>query len=75
MLTSDPLFWLLAITAVMFTGMSKSGLAGDAGVVLFPFALLGVSIGCRIQQLISQQNFMIMYRAMLLISGVSLLVK
>lgn len=44
-------------------------------ILLIPFALLGVSLGYRIQKLISQDNFMHMCRAMLLISGVSLLVK
>ena len=44
-------------------------------VVLVPFALLGVSLGYRIQKFISQEHFMIMCRAMLLISGISLLVK
>lgn len=44
MLSSDPLFWLLAIIGVIFTGISKSGLAGGAGVVAVPLLALVISI-------------------------------
>lgn len=44
MLSSDPLFWLLAIVGVIFTGISKSGLAGGAGVVAVPLLALVISI-------------------------------
>ena len=36
----SPLFWLLAITGVLLTGISKSGFAGDAGVVAVPLLSL-----------------------------------
>ncbi|KZY63716.1 hypothetical protein A3742_04845 [Oleiphilus sp. HI0071] len=42
-MTSDPIFWLLAITGVIITGISKSGFAGGAGVVAVP--LLSFKIG------------------------------
>jgi len=32
----DWLFWLIAITGVILTGISKSGFAGGAGVVAVP---------------------------------------
>ena len=40
---SDPIFWLLAVTGVVITGISKSGFAGGAGVVAVP--LLSFKIG------------------------------
>lgn len=36
----SPLFWLLAITGVLLTGISKSGFAGGAGVVAVPLLSL-----------------------------------
>lgn len=42
-MTSDPIFWLLAITGVIITGISKSGFAGGAGVVAVP--LLSFKLG------------------------------
>lgn len=39
-LLSQPLFWCLAIIGVIFTGISKSGLAGGAGVVAVPLLAL-----------------------------------
>ncbi len=40
----SPLFWLLAITGVIFTGISKSGFAGGAGVIAVPLLALMISI-------------------------------
>lgn len=37
---ADPLFWLLAALGVTLTGVSKSGLAGGAGVVAVPLLAL-----------------------------------
>lgn len=37
---AQPLFWCLAIIGVIFTGISKSGLAGGAGVVAVPLLAL-----------------------------------
>lgn len=37
---ASPLFWLLAITGVLLTGISKSGFAGGAGVVAVPLLSL-----------------------------------
>lgn len=42
-MTSDPIFWLLAIIGVIITGISKSGFAGGAGVVAVP--LLSFKLG------------------------------
>ena len=39
----DPVFWLLAITGIVITGISKSGFAGGAGVVAVP--LLSFKLG------------------------------
>ncbi|CCK74820.1 conserved hypothetical protein [Oleispira antarctica RB-8] len=36
----SPVFWLLAITGVLLTGISKSGFAGGAGVVAVPLLSL-----------------------------------
>ena len=36
----SPLFWSLAITGVLLTGISKSGFAGGAGVVAVPLLSL-----------------------------------
>ena len=36
----SPLFWILAITGVILTGISKSGFAGGAGVVAVPLLSL-----------------------------------
>lgn len=36
----SPIFWLLAITGVLLTGISKSGFAGGAGVVAVPLLSL-----------------------------------
>ena len=44
MLSTDPIFWLLAIIGVIFTGISKSGLAGGAGVVAVPLLALVISV-------------------------------
>ncbi|MGK0501111.1 MAG: putative membrane protein YfcA [Oceanicoccus sp.] len=38
------LFWLLAITGVLLTGISKSGFAGGAGVVAVPLLSLVMSV-------------------------------
>jgi len=40
----DPVFWLLAITGVIFTGISKSGFAGGAGVVAVPLLALNIPV-------------------------------
>jgi len=39
-LLTQPLFWLLAIIGIVLTGISKSGLAGGAGVVAVPLLAL-----------------------------------
>lgn len=39
-LLSSPLFWLLGIIGVIFTGISKSGFAGGAGVLAVPLLAL-----------------------------------
>lgn len=39
-LATEPLFWLLAVTGVVITGISKSGFAGGAGVVAVPLLSL-----------------------------------
>jgi|APCry4251928382_1046606.scaffolds.fasta_scaffold34175_2 uncharacterized membrane protein YfcA len=40
---TDPLFWLVAIPAVLITGMSKSGFAGGAGGLTVPLLALAIS--------------------------------
>ncbi|MCE9679867.1 sulfite exporter TauE/SafE family protein [Shewanella sp. AS1] len=40
---TDPLFWLVAIPAVLITGISKSGFAGGAGGLTVPLLALAVS--------------------------------
>jgi len=40
----SPLFWLLAIIGVLLTGISKSGLAGGAGVLAVPLLALQVPV-------------------------------
>lgn len=40
---TDPLFWLVAIPAVLMTGISKSGFAGGAGGLTVPLMALVVS--------------------------------
>lgn len=42
-MSSDPIFWLLAIIGIIITGISKSGFAGGAGVVAVP--LLSFKVG------------------------------
>ena len=42
-MTTDPIFWLLAIIGIVITGISKSGFAGGAGVVAVP--LLSFKVG------------------------------
>lgn len=44
MMTTDPVFWLLAIIGVIFTGISKSGFAGGAGVVAVPLLALTIPV-------------------------------
>lgn len=44
MLMNEPIFWLLAITGVIFTGISKSGFAGGAGVVAVPLLALNIPV-------------------------------
>ncbi|MGX9463153.1 sulfite exporter TauE/SafE family protein [Shewanella sp. A14] len=39
----DPLFWLVAIPAVLITGISKSGFAGGAGGLTVPLLALAIS--------------------------------
>lgn len=39
-LLSNPLFWILAVSGVVLTGISKSGFAGGAGVVAVPLLAL-----------------------------------
>lgn len=41
---TDPLFWLLAALGVTMTGISKSGLAGGAGVVAVPLLALVIPV-------------------------------
>ncbi|WP_051687244.1 sulfite exporter TauE/SafE family protein [Microbulbifer sp. HZ11] len=43
-ISSSPLFWGLAIIGVIFTGISKSGFAGGAGVVAVPLLALVVPV-------------------------------
>lgn len=38
------LFWLLAVIGVMLTGISKSGLAGGAGVIVMPLLALVINV-------------------------------
>ncbi|WP_137224979.1 sulfite exporter TauE/SafE family protein [Shewanella sp. MEBiC00475] len=40
---TEPLFWLVAIPAVLITGMSKSGFAGGAGGLTVPLLALAIS--------------------------------
>ena len=40
---SDPLFWFVAIPAVLITGISKSGFAGGAGGLTVPLLALAIS--------------------------------
>ena len=40
---TDPLFWCVAIPAVLITGMSKSGFAGGAGGLTVPLLALAIS--------------------------------
>ncbi|MCG8671095.1 MAG: sulfite exporter TauE/SafE family protein [Pseudomonadales bacterium] len=40
----SPLFWSLAIVGVIFTGISKSGFAGGAGVVAVPLLAFVISV-------------------------------
>ena len=40
----DPVFWLLAITGIVITGISKSGFAGGAGVVAVPLLSFKMSV-------------------------------
>lgn len=40
LLSTSPLFWLLAIVGVLLTGISKSGFAGGAGVIAVPLLSL-----------------------------------
>ena len=40
----SPLFWLLAVTGVVLTGISKSGFAGGAGVVAVPLMALLIPV-------------------------------
>ncbi len=40
----NPLFWLLAIVGVILTGLSKSGLAGGAGVLAVPLLAFMVPV-------------------------------
>jgi len=42
-ITTDPLFWVLALVGVILTGISKSGFAGGAGVLAVP--LMSYEIG------------------------------
>jgi len=44
MITTDPVFWLLAIIGIIFTGISKSGFAGGAGVVAVPLLALTIPV-------------------------------
>ncbi len=40
----NPLFWLLAVCGVLFTGISKSGFAGGAGVIAVPLLALVIDV-------------------------------
>lgn len=40
---TDPIFWLVAIPAVLITGISKSGFAGGAGGLTVPLLALAIS--------------------------------
>lgn len=40
---TDPIFWLVAIPAVLITGVSKSGFAGGAGGLTVPLLALAIS--------------------------------
>ena len=40
---TDPLFWLVAIPAVLITGISKSGFAGGVGGLTVPLLALAIS--------------------------------
>lgn len=40
---TDPLFWLVAVPAVLITGISKSGFAGGAGGLTVPLLALAIS--------------------------------
>ncbi len=44
LLSSSPLFWLLAIIGVLLTGISKSGFAGGAGVIAVPLLSLVIPV-------------------------------
>ena len=41
---TNPFFWILAITGVLLTGISKSGFAGGAGVVAVPLMSLIIPV-------------------------------
>lgn len=44
LLSTSPLFWLLAIAGVLLTGISKSGFAGGAGVIAVPLLSLVIPV-------------------------------
>jgi uncharacterized protein len=44
LLSTSPLFWLLAIIGVLLTGISKSGFAGGAGVIAVPLLSLVIPV-------------------------------
>jgi uncharacterized membrane protein YfcA len=46
-----------------------------AGLILFPFALIGVKLGSKLQQHISQKNFVKICRGLLAVSGIILVIK
>jgi uncharacterized membrane protein YfcA len=46
-----------------------------AGLILFPFALIGVKLGSKLQQHISQENFVKICRGLLAVSGIILVIK
>ena len=43
-LSSSPLFWLIAVTAVTFVGISKGGFGGGVGIIATPLMALAMSV-------------------------------
>ena len=40
---TDPLFWALAVTAVLIAGISKGGFGGGVGIIAVPMMSMAIS--------------------------------